>query len=335
MKQTAIITGANSGIGFEAAMVVAKRAGWHVVLACRNREKALVAIDKIRHINPSASLEFRHLDLSSLASVRTFAEAISAADLPPIRALVCNAGGVNLRALQFTEDGFESVFQANHLGHFLLANLLAPHLATPARIVFVSASSHDPDANRVGKFIGPRYGPIRDIACAEGRAKKMSPMARYSTAKLLSLLAAYELDRRLHSFGLSTPARPITVNSWTPGAVPDTEGSKDMPALLKWLISQSWFVKFLGSIRLTPREAGEALAAHVLDAKYEGISGRYFEAFDERPSSKESRDLAKAREVWDASLVLAGDRERTDSNRGPVERPAAVATPSKALTHDS
>jgi NAD(P)-dependent dehydrogenase (short-subunit alcohol dehydrogenase family) len=306
--KTVVITGANVGIGFAAARFLAAIPGWHVVLACRNEIKANAAMRDIELSLPHSRVGFIPLDLFSLASVRGFPAALSAAHIPPLSALVLNAGGINMKAksLEFTDDGFERTFQLNFLGHFLLANLLIENMATPSRIVFVSSDLHDPAATRMGKLMPAKYGPVADLAYGAGTAANLQPMARYATAKMYAMMAAYELDRRLRKLD-----KPITVNSWSPGVVPTTQAGRDMNPLMKKIMTNRWFVNFMGSHLATEEEAGQALGRLVTDARYAEISGRYFDGFDEIPSSVESRDEAKARSVWEQTARLADLDVRT------------------------
>jgi NAD(P)-dependent dehydrogenase (short-subunit alcohol dehydrogenase family) len=301
--RTVLITGANSGIGLATARLLASRPDCHVLLACRNESKANAAIAAIRDAHPGARLDVVPLDLFSLASVRRVPEALAALRVPALSGLVLNAGGVgkNSKPLEFSEDGFERIFQVNFLGHFLLANLLVEQMTAPARIVFVSSDLHDPAATKMGKLLPPKYGPVEDLARGAGTAAKLKPMARYGTAKMYAMMTAYELDRRLRRMG-----KPITVNSWSPGVVPTTQAGKDVNPILKLLIMSRWFVKFMGSHRSTEEEAAQALGGLLTDARFSGVSGRYFDGFEEIPSSVESRDESKAGTVWEESAKLAG-----------------------------
>ena len=299
--RTVLITGANVGIGFAAARFLAARSDWHVLLACRNESKAKAAIARIRDADPDARVDFVPLDLFSLASVRRLPDELAAMHIPPLGGLILNAGGINMKAksLEFSEDGFERTFQLNFLGHFLLANLMVKQMPGPSRIVFVSSDLHDPAATKMGKLMPPKYGPVSDLAHGTGTAAKLQPMARYGTAKMFAMMAAYELDRELRKSG-----KPITVNSWSPGVVPTTQAGRDMNPIMKRIMTSRWFVNFMGSHLSTEEEAARALGGLLVDAKYAGVSGRYFDGCKEISSSVESQDDRKARTVWEQSARL-------------------------------
>ena len=322
--KTVLITGANVGIGFAAANFLTARPDWHVLLACRNESKANAAIADIRDAHPRARLAFVPLDLFSLASVRRLPEVLAAMQIPPLRGLILNAGGINMTAksLEFSEDGFERTFQLNFLGHFLLTNLLIERMTEPARIVFVSSDLHDPAATRMGRLRPPRYGPVKDLAHGTGTAAILHPMGRYATAKMYAMMTAYELDRKLQKMG-----KAITVNSWSPGVVPTTQAGRGMNPLLKKLITSRWFVSFMKSHLSTEQEAGQALGGLLVDARYSAVTGRYIDGLNEIPSSLETRDETKARAVWEQSAKLAG--LSTDSAEYPKP---AIRSVTRALT---
>jgi NAD(P)-dependent dehydrogenase (short-subunit alcohol dehydrogenase family) len=301
--KSVMITGANVGIGFATAKFLAADPDWHVLLACRNEAKANAAMAAIREAHPGAGLGFVPLDLFSLDSVRRVPEKLTTMRVPALSGLILNAGGFNKNAksLEFSEDGFERTFQLNFLGHFLLANLLVKQMAESARIVFVSSDLHDPAATKMGKLTPPKYGPVEDLARGTGAAAKLKPMARYGTAKMFAMMAAYELDRRLQKSGT-----PITVNSWSPGVVATTQAASDVNLILKTIIMSRWLVNFMGSHLSTEEEAARALGELLVNAKYAGVRGRYFDGFREIPSSVESRDANKARTVWEQSAKLVG-----------------------------
>lgn len=320
--KTAVITGANVGIGFATAKLLAAITDWHVVLACRNELKAKAAIRQIKQTHPHAHVSFVPLDLFSLASVRRFPGSLASTHVPPLTALVLNAGGINMKAksLELTADGFERTFQLNFLGHFLLANLLIEQMTPLARIVFVSSDLHDPAATKMGRFMPPKYGPVDDLARGTRTAAKLKPMARYATAKMYAMMAAFELDRRLRNKG-----KAITVNSWSPGVVPTTQAGRDMNPIMKKIMTSRWFVNFMGSHLSTEKEAAQALGSLVTDAEYSGTSGRYFDGFKEIPSSVESRDEVKARAVWEQGFRLARLSEEGYEAPSPA-KPEAIGS---------
>lgn len=299
---TVIITGANVGIGFATAEFLAATKEWHVVLACRNPQKGAAALAELRRKH-SASVSLRPLDLYSLPSVRRFVAGLDTADLPPLRGLILNAGGIDFKAksLEFTEDGFEKTFQLNFLGHFLLARLLLEKLARPARIVFVSSDLHDPKATKMGRFTPATFGPVEHLARGTERFAKMHLMARYGSAKLVAIMCANELARRLHPNG---SVDTITVNSWSPGVVPTTQAGRHMPAIVKAIMTSAWFVRFMGSHLATEAEAARNLGRLLIDPKYSRVSGRYFDGDREISSSAESRDAAKAALAWRQACAL-------------------------------
>ncbi len=183
--KTIVVTGANSGLGWESARALAG-AGAHVVLACRDQDKGRAAEQRIRAAHPRASTELVPLDLASLADIRRAAAALRAAH-PRLDVLLNNAGVMALPFRQ-TADGFEMQFGTNHLGHFALTGLLLePLLATPgARVVTVSSGFH-------------RLGAIRFDDPNWQRGYRRWPA--YGQSKLANLLFAYELQRRLDAAG--------------------------------------------------------------------------------------------------------------------------------------
>jgi NAD(P)-dependent dehydrogenase (short-subunit alcohol dehydrogenase family) len=188
--RTAVITGANTGLGFQTAKVLAQH-GATVVLACRNLDKAANAAARVRAAAPRATVSTLQLDLASLASVRRAAERLRA-DHPRIDLLINNAGGVIPRH-RLTEDGFELTLATNHLGPFALTGLVLDRLlAVPgSRVVTVSS-------------IGHRRGTINfdDLHFQRGYRHQ----AAYFQSKLANLLFTYELQHRLAAAGAATVA---------------------------------------------------------------------------------------------------------------------------------
>jgi NAD(P)-dependent dehydrogenase (short-subunit alcohol dehydrogenase family) len=185
-----LVTGANSGIGYETAKALADH-GAHVILACRDQEKGRRARDKLESELERSSLELLHLDLADLVSVRRAADTVLATHAR-LDLLVNNAGVMGTPYRQ-TADGFELQMATNHLGHFALTGLLLDRIVTTARSRIVTVSSH---LHRIG-HLRPD-----DVAGESFR----STWVAYGTSKLANLLFTFELDRRLRASGLPTQA---------------------------------------------------------------------------------------------------------------------------------
>lgn len=186
----AVVTGANSGIGYEMARALARRNA-RVVLACRDQDKGETAVRQIERQHPQAQAERMRLDLSDLASVRCFADEFTSR-YTRLDILINNAG---IMATPFgkTADGFELQFGTNHLGHFALTGLLLDLiLRTPGtRVVAVSSGGH-------------RFGEI-DFGNLHGE-KRYDRQGAYAQSKLANLLFAYELQRRFEGAGVDAIA---------------------------------------------------------------------------------------------------------------------------------
>ena len=178
-----IVTGANSGLGFETARELARHGGW-VVLAARNEVKGLDAVARIKAEQPRAAVEFRALDLADLESVRAFAASIARGG-SAVDVLINNAG-VMFPPRRLTPQGFESQFATNHLGHFALSGLLYNTIrrGRDARVVTVTSNLH-------------KGGSIHFDDLSGG--KSYSPQAFYQQSKFANVLFGLELDRRLRA----------------------------------------------------------------------------------------------------------------------------------------
>ncbi len=313
--KTVIVTGGNSGLGFEAARAIVQQGdGWHVVIAGRSPQRCQEAASRLRHEAGTPHVEAIVLELASMGAVRRFASDFSAGHRPPLRALVCNAGVQHVGPTQRTEDGFESTFGVNHLGHFLLANLMLRHLETPGRIVFVSSGTHDP-IQRTG-MPAPLLREARSLAAPDDeedarRKPGYVGRRRYTTSKLCNVLCTYEMDRRLKEGDMSTPDRPISVNAFDPGLLPGTGLARGYgpAARFAWNLLGPLLLWTLRPFHVNihhPRDSGRALARLVLDPALERVSGRYFEGLLEIRSSQESYDEANAAALWEQSAELVG-----------------------------
>jgi NAD(P)-dependent dehydrogenase (short-subunit alcohol dehydrogenase family) len=188
--RVALVTGANSGIGYESTKALAGH-GAHVILACRDNEKARRARDKLESELDRSSLELVHLDLANLASVHRAADAVLR-DHARLDIVVNNAGVMGA-PYRLTDDGFELQMATNHLGHFALTGLLLDRVVTTERSRIVTVSSH---VHRTGRL------RLDDVSGTLPRQTWVS----YGTSKLANLLFTAELSRRLEAAGLSTLA---------------------------------------------------------------------------------------------------------------------------------
>ncbi|MBV9411449.1 MAG: SDR family NAD(P)-dependent oxidoreductase, partial [Acidimicrobiia bacterium] len=184
--KTAVVTGANSGLGYETAAALARH-GAHVVLACRDERRGTEAIERLRTEAPDASVELSLLDLADLTSVRKFAEGY-AGERSQLDILVNNAGVMALDQRRQTADGFEMQLGTNHLGHFALTGLLLPQLQADGggRVVNVTSFGH-----KVGKM------NFDDLQWERSYKKWLA----YGRSKLANLLFTFEFDRRARAAG--------------------------------------------------------------------------------------------------------------------------------------
>ncbi|HEY6334068.1 MAG TPA: oxidoreductase [Blastocatellia bacterium] len=182
----AIVTGGNSGLGFETALALA-RAEASIIIACRDEKKAEAAVRKIRSRVPGSDMTIGQLDLSSLKSIRAFAQNLISFGAK-VDLLINNAGIMAIPKRRLTEDGFEMQLGVNHLGHYVLTGLLLPALlrAPAPRIVTVSSMAH-----RTGRM------DFSDLQSA----KHYRPWTAYGQSKLANLLYAFELQRKIKAAG--------------------------------------------------------------------------------------------------------------------------------------
>ncbi|MDX2284109.1 MAG: SDR family NAD(P)-dependent oxidoreductase [Bacteroidia bacterium] len=304
---TILITGGNTGLGLACARVLAADPEAHVALACRNPQRAEAAAAAIRSHTGNPAVSVLPLDLGSLASVRACAEQFRASGLPPLRALVCNAGLQFKNELHRSADGYEASFAVNHLGHFRLVLELLPAMAPDGRVVVVSSGTHYRPAKPLAALFGipgGLYTSARALAAGE-LPPSISPSQagayRYATSKLCNLLFAYELHRRLQAAGSR-----ITVNAFDPGLMPGTGLARDNAPALQWI-----WRNILPVLRLldgvnSVEHSGQHLAALAASPRWAGHSGLYVVEEAAVPSSDASYSEAAARSLWEDSLALSG-----------------------------
>jgi light-dependent protochlorophyllide reductase len=305
-RETVLVTGGNSGIGLECARQLA-REGRRVVIASRNLGASEDAAGALRREHGEEAAVALALDLGELSSVRSFVAEVEARDLH-LKALVCNAGlqGNHERA---SPDGVELTVAVNHLGHFLLVNLLLERLRrhAPARVVVVSSGVHD--AGLTTGMPKPRMDDL-DALFARGGSHDgaYNGQLAYVNSKACNMLFTYELVRRL-----GADSR-VTVNAFDPGLVPGSGLARDYPAALRFVWDKVLPAAASVVTHLTPRvnpawKSGQALARLVTDPALEGVTGRYYPShtrWQEARSSEASYDTARQRALWVLSAQRAG-----------------------------
>lgn len=287
--RVAMITGGNSGIGFVTVKKLAAQ-GFHVILASRNQQSSARAIAQIRADNPNASLESIELDLASFASVRQCVAVFHEKGYP-LHLLINNAGGaVPGKRPSFTADGFEMTFGTNHLGHFLLTNLLLDDLkqSAPARVITVSSRLHNPEYAG-GRRVDFDYDNLRG-------EKYYQPQVFYRNSKLANMWFVYELNRRLAGTG-------VTSNAVCPGFVPQAIGDRRKSPLEKFFYNQILArMPFASSLE----EASASYLIAATDPRYAEVGGKLIADGVEVRSSVDSYDEDKARRLWEQSCKWCG-----------------------------
>jgi NAD(P)-dependent dehydrogenase (short-subunit alcohol dehydrogenase family) len=274
-NKTFIVTGANTGIGKITARELARQ-GAHVILACRSKPKTEAVIAELEREIPGAKLEFVHLDLGDLASVRACAAELLARDLP-IHGLVNNAGLGGQRGQ--TKDGFEIQFGTNHLGHYLFTRLLLDRLIAsgPARIINVSSASHY-QAKKI------------DWDKLQQPTRTVTAMREYAVSKLSNVLFTKELARRLEG-------TQVTTYAVHPGVVA-TDVWRRVPPPFRWLMK-----KFM----ITPEQGAASSLRCATDPTLASETGRYYTVGGkEKQPARLANDVELARTLWAKSAEWTG-----------------------------
>ena len=288
--KTVLITGANSGIGFQAALELARH-GAYVLLGCRNAAKGQEALDRLRSEAPGAGAEVVELDMASLASIRGFAAGFAARGIA-LDVLINNAGVMALPKRELTADGFERQFGTNHLGHFALTGLVMPQLlAAPApRVVTVASLAH-------------RNGKIDFANLQSERGYK--PWDAYGESKLANILFANELDRQARAANSRLISVPVHPGVSQTSIVANGPGASDLKTRVLFT-----FAKFL-----TSKDAEGALPTLYAATSVDVRGGQYigpdgFMEFKGSPTVVKARahalDPAVGQRLWTASEELTG-----------------------------
>ncbi len=281
--RVAIVTGANSGIGFEGARALVRK-GAHVILACRNEQKGKEAVERIQSDVPLSNAELMPLDLSDLASIREFADEFKTR-INRLDILINNAG-IMMTPFGRTVDGFELQFCTNHLGPFALTGLLLDRIVqTPgARMVAISSNGH-----HMGRIDFENLNAERSYNRAWA----------YTQSKLANLLFTYELQRRLETAGIDAMAA-ASHPGWTATN----------------LQAHTWYFRILNPVVAQSPDTGAlpmlyaATAPEVKGGDYYGPGGwREWRGYPKKvASSKRSYDVDAAARLWEVSEQLTGVR---------------------------
>ncbi|KAF3692491.1 Retinol dehydrogenase 13 [Channa argus] len=279
--KTVLITGANSGIGKETSRELACR-GARVVMACRDLTRAEQAAEEIRRSTGNGNVVTRHLDLASIYSVRQFAKDFL--DSEDRLDILINNAGVMMCPKWLTEDGFETQLGVNHLGHFLLTNLLLPKLksSAPSRVINVSSIAHQ--------------GGHIDFEDLFFSRKPYNPLDSYRQSKLANVLFTRELARRLKGSGVSTFCLH-------PGII----RTELVRHVMDWFPLLRMILKLPGLLLLkSPHQGCQTTVYCALTPGLEERSGRYFSDCAEKEPAAEAQDDEVARKLWEQSTQLVG-----------------------------
>ncbi|KAL9647014.1 hypothetical protein ABK040_013868 [Willaertia magna] len=284
-----IITGSNTGIGFETAMIFACQFKYNVILACRNEQrgnKAKEDIEKeLKRKEINVDVKFMKLDLCSLKSVKDFSNEINNLNIK-IKGLINNAG-IMIPPLEYTKEGHELQFGCNYLAHFLLTHLLKDNLiknGPNSRIILVSSEAH-----KTG------YVNFNDF---DMKKSIYNPYLGYTQSKMCEIMFCYEFDRILKKEGLNDK---LTINVLHPGIIATNIGANILYPF------NLIFNHFINLIALTPLEGAINQIYVASSLSLTSVSGKYFKHLREGKSAKETYDEEKCKLLYEKSLELVKD----------------------------
>ncbi|KAF3321196.1 short-chain dehydrogenase TIC 32 [Carex littledalei] len=289
---TAIITGASSGIGTETAQVLALR-GVHVVMAVRNVSSGNAVKEAIVKEIPTVRIDVMELDLSSMASVRKFALEFDALNLP-LNILINNAG-VLATPFSLSQDGWELQFGTNHIGHFLLTDLLLEKMKSTSRksgiegrIVILSSEGH-----RLTNWDGVRFDKINNQALYQS-------YLAYGQSKLANILHANELARRLKEEGAN-----VTANSLHPGLIMTNLFRYQNSIINGNLLLLLFPLLLFGTSTKQLSNLGAATTCYVaMNPEVKGVTGKFFKDSNVCTPSSQALDHELAKKLWDFSMNI-------------------------------
>lgn len=276
-NKVAVVTGANTGIGKETAWELARR-GAKIYLACRDMKKCEMTREEIVMDTKNKYVYCRTCDLASLKSIREFVKTFNQEE-KQLHILINNAGVMRTPKGSITRDGFEMQLGVNHLGHFLLTNLLLDKLkvGAPSRIINVSSIAHM--KGKINK---------EDL----NSEKEYDAAMAYSQSKLANILFTKELSQRLMGTG-------VTANAVHPGIV-DTEIIRHMGFFNSW-IATILIKPFVWPFIKGPRQGAQTVIFAAIEPELENISGKYFSDYNDVIVSPEAQDESTAKWLWAVS----------------------------------
>lgn len=286
-----IVTGPNSGIGLETARALAIT-GAKIIIPCRSTEKANSAIEHIKQTVPNADLVPMILDLSDFQSVRSFAKEFLLLNLP-LHILINNAGLVTAEK-SYTKDGFEMNLGVNHLGHFLLVELLREKIkqSAPSRIVIVSS-------NGQGQFLSKEGIDFNNLNCEN----HFNPMAAYAQSKLMNVYHAKELQRQFDAEGVD-----VTVTTLHPGFIITNIGNDKMSfkAFFHFFTNVRWSRLSWDPIR--PVGVGASTSVYCAVAP-NLVKGEYYSKNAPYPSglNEQGNNTEAMKKLWEISEKYIAD----------------------------
>lgn len=281
--RTIIITGANSGLGFETAKKIAKNKDYEIILACRNIDKANKAKNEIISATNNNNIIVMELDTSSLESVRNFVQDFKKLN-KKVYGLINNAGISPMGHNGVSKDGVEIVCATNYLGHFLLTHLLLPYLEETAKIFNVTSDMHNPPGGM--KWIDPEllFHPV------ENDRKK------YSYSKLCNIYFTYELDEMLRKDNSN-----ILVNAFNPGMMnTNFSGGHNSPA--RTAMVKLTMPERLGNLN----KSSSALAELLVNDEYKDTCKYYDRNTNYINSSELSYNVENRKDLWEKSMTITG-----------------------------
>lgn len=271
-----LVTGANSGVGRETALGLARR-GATVVMVCRDPVRGAAAQQAIQAESGNAAIDLLAADLATQGAVRALAAAVLQR-YPRLDVLINNAGALYPTRRE-TADGIEMTLAVNYLAPFLLTNLLRDRLvaSAPARIVNVSSAAHEMGGFRLNDLQSRRrYGPMR----------------AYGQAKYAVVLFTYALARRLAGTG-------VTANCLHPGFVATNFAQRDLPRPLGWLVGQ-----VIRRVGISPAQGAETSLYLATAPEVADVTGQYFVQCRSHRSAPGTTDVARQERLWTASARL-------------------------------